>query len=408
METSPYPWPSVLASRVSSSASGSKTTSADGDGDGVREASAKSSNTTEKGSGGGNNNNSSSSSSIKSRIENIKLDENERQLLHCIIEPEKIKTTWDSIVCSAETKESLQALTSLVLTRPSEFSYGVLASERMAGCLLYGPPGTGKTLMGKAIAKEGGAAMLEVSAAAINDRWVGASERNVRAVFTLARKLAPVVVFLDEADSLLGTREGRFRNGHREVINQFLREWDGLSETDAFIMVATNRPHDLDEAVLRRLPRKILVDLPLAADRLDMLRMMLRDEQLDPATVSLERLAADTELYSGSDLKHLCVAAAFQAVRDTIKARDASPSPADFVFPDRRTLTGDHFARAMDEVSASVNPDTGLLKAIRKFDERFGDGQRKRKKVAAMGFAVAPYTHRAETARVRHELSSNA
>ncbi|KLU81584.1 katanin p60 ATPase-containing subunit [Magnaporthiopsis poae ATCC 64411] len=412
VETSPYPWPSVLAGRVSSSVSGSKTTSADGDGDGMREASSKSNNTTEYGSSSsssnGNSSSNRSSSSIKSRIENIKLDENERQLLHCIIEPEKIKTTWDSVVCSAETKESLQALTSLVLTRPSEFSYGVLASERMAGCLLYGPPGTGKTLMGKAIAKEGGAAMLEISAAAINDRWVGASERNVRAVFTLARKLAPVVVFLDEADSLLGTREGRFRSGHREVINQFLREWDGLSETDAFIIVASNRPHDLDEAVLRRLPRKILVDLPLASNRLDMLRIMLRDEQLDPVTVSLERLAADTELYSGSDLKHLCVAAAFQAVRDTIKARDASPSPADFVFPDRRTLTGDHFARAMDEVSASVSPDTGLLKAIRKFDERFGDGQRKRKKAAAMGFAVAPYTHRAETARVRHELSNNA
>ncbi|KAL8365827.1 hypothetical protein RB595_004551 [Gaeumannomyces hyphopodioides] len=396
-KTAAYPWPSVLANRVSSPTGGGSQT-APPDSDGVQGASSKNDKTAGDSGGSG-----------KSKSKNTKYDENEQQLLPCIVKPETIKTTWDSVVCSAETKDSLQALTSLVLTRPSEFSYGVLATERIAGCLLYGPPGTGKTLMAKAIAKESGATMLEVSAAAINDRWVGASERNVRALFSLARKLAPVVVFLDEADSLLGSRESRNRGGHREVVNQFLREWDGLSETDAFIMVATNRPFDLDEAVLRRLPRKILVDLPLAPHRLEILRVLLRDERLDPATVSLERLAADTELYSGSDLKHLCVAAAFHAVRDGIRARDASPNPADHVFPDRRLLTGDHFARAVHEVSASVSPDAGSLRAIRKFDERYGDGQaRRRRQAAAMGFAVAPVTHRSETARVRRELSGNA
>ncbi|KAL8397557.1 hypothetical protein RB594_004315 [Gaeumannomyces avenae] len=397
IKAAPYPWPSVLANKASSSTGGgSHTTSPEGDG--VQGASSKNGNTAgDRGSGSG----------MKPKNKNTKYDENEQQLLPCIVKPETIKTTWDSVVCSPETKDSLQSLTSLVLTRPSEFSYGVLATERIAGCLLYGPPGTGKTLMARAIAKESGATMLEVSAAAVNDRWVGASERNVRAIFSLARKLAPVVVFLDEADSLLGSRESRNRGGHREVVNQFLREWDGLAETDAFIMVATNRPYDLDEAVLRRLPRKILVDLPLAPHRLEILRVLLRDERLDPQSVDLARLAADTELYSGSDLKHLCVAAAFHAVRDAVRARDASPDPAAHVFPDRRLLTGDHFARAMHEVSASVSPDAGSLKAIRKFDERYGDGQAKRRRqAAAVGFAVAPVANRSETARVRRELNA--
>jgi SpoVK/Ycf46/Vps4 family AAA+-type ATPase len=246
----------------------------------------------------------------------------EKKLLSGLINAKDIHTTFADIVVPQETKESLIGLTTLSLIRPEAFSYGVLKTEHISGCLLYGPPGTGKTLLAKAVAKESGANMLEVSAADINDKWVGASEKNVQSLFSLARKLAPCVIFLDEADALLAARRsGPARAAYRETITQFLREWDGLTGSRAFIMVATNRPFDLDEAVLRRLPRKILVDLPLTPEREAILRVMLREETLAEG-VDVAWLAAETELYSGSDLKHLCVSAAMEAVREEVRAKE--------------------------------------------------------------------------------------
>ncbi|KIH94997.1 hypothetical protein SPBR_03576 [Sporothrix brasiliensis 5110] len=342
---------------------------------------------------------------ILKKVSSSDYTEYEKKFLSDLIDANEIKTTFDDIVIPTEVKESLKALTSLSLIRPEAFLYGVLAAERIPGCLLYGPPGTGKTLMAKAVAKQSGANMLEISAASINDMWVGNSEKNVQGLFSLARKLSPVVIFLDEADALLGARQTRpGRGGHRETINQFLREWDGLaSNMKAFIMVATNRPFDLDEAVLRRLPRRLLVDLPLRESRLAILRVMLRDEMLDSETVSLEKLAADTELYSGSDLKNLCVAAAMAAVREEVRAQAAHTGPDPFVFPERRVLSGRHFDRALQEIGASISEDMASLQAIRRFDERYGDNssKRRRKRQRGMGFEVAKGPPQTEEARVR-------
>ena len=166
-------------------------------------------------------------------------------------------------------------------------------------------------------------------------------------------------------------------------------------------MVATNRPFDLDEAVLRRLPRKILLDLPLQDDRLRILQVLLRDEILDKS-VSLAKLAAVTELYSGSDLKNLCVAAALEVVKEEVRAQDAHQGPEPFVFPEKRVLTSRHFDRALGEISASISEDMSSLQAIRKFDERYGDGRRKRRR--HMGFEVGPGRALTEEARVRQAV----
>lgn len=329
------------------------------------------------------------------------LDEEEKKLISGIVDVDEIHTTFDEVIVPSDVRHSLVALTTLSIQHPKAFSYGVLARERIHGCLLYGPPGTGKTLMAKAVAKGSGANMLEISAASINDMWVGNSEKNVRAVFSLARKLAPVVVFLDEADSLLGSR-GRQpnRGGYRETINQFLREWDGLTNAlntqQIFVLVSTNAPQDLDEAVLRRLPRRILLDLPLRDSRLAILQSLLRDEHLDPA-VSLEQLASDTELYSGSDLKNLAVAAAMEAAKEELAAKEADGA---YQFPARRILTKVHFDKASKDISASISEDMQSLKALRKFDEQYGDARRKKKR-SQMGFEVVPQVSKSEDAMIR-------
>ncbi|GAB1313076.1 Mus7/MMS22 family protein (ATPase) [Madurella fahalii] len=341
------------------------------------------------------------SSSNSSSPTSKEYDQHEKKLLSGLINARDIHTTFADIIVPQETKDSLIGLTSLSLIRPEAFSYGVLKTERIPGCLLYGPPGTGKTLLAKAVAKESGANMLEVSAASINDMWLGQSEKNVRALFSLARKLAPMVIFLDEADALLGARHNApGRSGHRETITQFLREWDGLSDMRAFIMVATNRPFDLDEAVLRRLPRKILVDLPLRAEREAILRVMLKDETL-AAEVDLAGLAAETELYSGSDLKNLCVSAAMEAVREEVRQKDEYAGEGEYQFPERRVLQKRHFDKGLREISASISEDMDSLKAIRKFDEQYGDAGRRRRGKRTMGFEVVPGKVGTEEARVR-------
>lgn len=312
-----------------------------------------------------------------------KCNKHEKRLLGGVIDPTSISTGFDQVRAAVETVDALKTLTSLSLLRPEAFSYGVLAQDKIPGVLLYGPPGTGKTLLAKAVAKESGAAVLEVSGSEVYDMYVGEGEKNVKAIFSLAKKLSPCVVFIDEADAIFGARTAHHqRTSHRELINQFLKEWDGMAKMSAFIMVATNRPFDLDDAVLRRLPRRILIDLPTMKDRLAILNIHLNGETLD-ADVDLKSIASDerTNLYSGSDLKNVAVAAALAAVKEEdIVFKETG------AYPEKRILKAKHFEQALGEISASISDDMGTLGMIRKFDEKYGDRKGRKKKVNRWGF----------------------
>lgn len=344
----------------------------------------------------------SSSKSGPELIDQIKQDCNshETRLLGGVVDAQNIKTGFDDVHVAPETIEALKTLTTLSLLRPDAFKYGVLAKDNLSGLMLYGPPGTGKTLLAKAVAKESKATVLEVSGAQIYEKYVGEGEKMVRAVFTLAKKLSPCVVFIDEADALFGTRNSASnRSTHRELINQFLREWDGMDDHKVFIMVATNRPFDVDDAVLRRLPRRLLVDLPVAKDRENILGIHLRDETLDPGVV-ISALAEQTPLYSGSDLKNLCVAAALAAVREENDLVAKHADDKTFALPERRTLYQRHFDKGLQEISASISEDMSSLNAIRKFDEQYGDRKGRRKK-ASYGFGALDAAVDENAARVR-------
>jgi SpoVK/Ycf46/Vps4 family AAA+-type ATPase len=335
---------------------------------------------------------SAGTSDVSARLQTLQKDADryEKKLINGVILPEKMKTTFADVHVAKATVEAVRDLTALSLQRPDAFKYGVLATNTLSGLLLYGPPGTGKTMLAKAVAKESEAAVLTITGSDVNQMWVGESEKTVKAIFTLARKLAPCIVFIDEADALLASRGGDGRGGkpnHRDTINQFLLEWDGMNESGVFLMVATNRPFDLDDAVLRRLPRRVLVDLPTQADREAILRIHTKDETL-ASSVSLADLASKTPFYSGSDLKNVVVSAALSAVRDEIeakKAHDAAQDTTDgavkeeYVFPEKRTLDEKHFDKAMGEVGASVSADMSSLKAVRKFDEQYGERKGRRK-----------------------------
>jgi len=174
-----------------------------------------------------------------------------------------------------------------------------------------------------------------------------------------------------------------------------------MNDLSAFIMVATNRPFDLDEAVLRRLPRRLLVDLPVEKDREEILKIHLKEELLDES-VSLSELAKDTPFYSGSDLKNISVAAALACIREENEAATKHTGDEPYKYPEKRILTKQHFSKAIEEISASISEDMSTLSAIRKFDEKYGDRKGRRKKTSAMGFGGTTFVEKdSEAARVR-------
>ncbi|PNS16828.1 hypothetical protein CAC42_4792 [Sphaceloma murrayae] len=324
----------------------------------------------------------------------------EQRLFPGIVDPANIKTTYNDVHVAPETIDALKTVTTLALLRPEAFSYGVLAKDRLTGLLLYGPPGTGKTLLAKAVAKDAQATVLEVSGAQVYEKYVGEGEKMVRAVFSLAKRLSPCVVFIDEADALFGSRgQSGNRTTHREIINQFLREWDGMDDHNVFLMVASNRPFEIDDAVLRRLPRRILVDLPTKQDRESILKIHLNGEIL-AEDVEVSKLAEQTPFYSGSDLKNVAVAAALAAVKEENELLAKNKEDKEFTLPERRTLTKGHFEKAIQEISASISEDMRSLNAIKKFDEQYGD-RKGRKKKEGYGFAGLMPEEDEAAARVR-------
>lgn len=165
-------------------------------------------------------------------------------------------------------------------------------------------------------------------------------------------------------------------------------------------MVATNRPFDLDDAVLRRLPRRILVDLPTRDDRLEILKIHLASEVLEPS-VSLEAIADQTNLFSGSDLKNICVSAALACVREENAAAAAAKVAGEaHKYPEKRVLENPHFAKALEEITASISDDMSSLVAIRKFDEKYGEKKGKKRK-SAWGFGASNQPESQGTGRVR-------
>ncbi|KAG9004252.1 hypothetical protein FRB94_002472 [Tulasnella sp. JGI-2019a] len=376
-------------------------------------------------------------------IERVKadktLDPHEKRLLGCIVDTGSMPTTFASVHLPVKTIDAVRTMVSLPLLYPEAFESGILKTHSMTGALLLGPPGVGKTLLARAVARESGARMLVVKPSDVMDMYVGEGEKLVRSVFSLARRLSPCVIFLDELDALFASRVSSRESGgamaHRSVITEFMQEMDGLktdrSQGNVIVIGATNRPFDLDDAVLRRLPRRLLVDLPGQKERLEILKIMLRDETIAPE-VDLATIAKRTETFSGSDLKHVCVSAALDAIKENVdlpwqtvfrateriddtknlpvvepsSSQSATTTPAlseallsegilasrasDEVddtlggtstavdsrpLPSSRVLHQRHFDKALSEIVPSTSESHGTLSELRKWNDEFGEGR---------------------------------
>jgi SpoVK/Ycf46/Vps4 family AAA+-type ATPase len=245
-------------------------------------------------------------------------------LISAVIPPNEVGVKFDQIGALENVKAALKELVMLPLQRPELFCKGNL-TRPCKGVLLFGPPGTGKTLLAKAVATEAGANFINITGSTITSKWFGDAEKLTKALFSLARKLSPAVIFVDEVDSLLGARGGSSEHeATRKTRNEFMAAWDGLHSKDnerVLVLAATNRPFDLDDAVVRRLPRRILVDLPNCENRVKILRVILADEELSQG-FDYGELARMTDGYSGSDLKNLSIAAAYRPIRELLELEE--------------------------------------------------------------------------------------
>ncbi|KAM3292793.1 hypothetical protein ACQJBY_036450 [Aegilops geniculata] len=334
---------------------------------------------------------SDNKSSKKSLKDVATENEFEKRLLADVIPPNDIGVTFDDIGALENVKETLKELVMLPLQRPELFCKGQL-TKPCKGILLFGPPGTGKTMLAKAVATEAGANFINISMSSITSKWFGEGEKYVKAVFSLASKISPSVIFIDEVDSMLGRRENPGEHeAMRKMKNEFMVNWDGLRTKDkerVLVLGATNRPFDLDEAVIRRFPRRLMVNLPDASNREKILKVILAKEELGQDT-DLESLANMTDGYSGSDLKNLCVTAAHYPIREILEKEkkeknvaksEGRPEPALHGSEDVRPLSLDDFKSAHEQVCASVSSDSANMNELVQWNDLYGEGGSRKKK----------------------------
>ncbi|CAL9227131.1 unnamed protein product [Arabidopsis halleri] len=327
-------------------------------------------------------------------------NEFEKRIRPEVIPANEIGVTFADIGSLDETKESLQELVMLPLRRPDLFKGGLLKPCR--GILLFGPPGTGKTMMAKAIANEAGASFINVSMSTITSKWFGEDEKNVRALFTLAAKVSPTIIFVDEVDSMLGqrTRVGE-HEAMRKIKNEFMTHWDGLMSNAGdriLVLAATNRPFDLDEAIIRRFERRIMVGLPSVESREKILRTLLSKEKTE--NLDFHELAQMTDGYSGSDLKNFCTTAAYRPVRELIKqeclkdqerkkkeeaekSSEEGSEAKEEVSEERvitlRPLSMEDMKVAKSQVAASFAAEGAGMNELKQWNDLYGEGGSRKK-----------------------------
>ncbi|RKP15244.1 P-loop containing nucleoside triphosphate hydrolase protein [Piptocephalis cylindrospora] len=241
-------------------------------------------------------------------VKDLKLDQYEDVIAAEVVHPDEIDVDFNDVGGLDSIIQDLQESIILPLTHPELFTSatGLLGTPK--GILLYGAPGCGKTMISKALAKESGATFINLRLSTLTNKWFGESNKLIMALFGLARKLQPSIIFIDEIDSFLRERRSTDHEAMGMMKAEFMTLWDGLvsgKDSRIIILGATNRPSDIDQAILRRMPKRFQISPPSPEQRESILRIILRDASLHP-DLTISRLVSITEGFSGSDLKEMC------------------------------------------------------------------------------------------------------
>jgi len=237
-----------------------------------------------------------------------------------LVVPEDITVSWSDIAGLESVVQELRENVILPVRHRNLFASSQLC-QAPKGVLLHGPPGCGKTLIAKATAKEAGMRFVNLDVAMLTDKWYGESQKLASAVFSLARKIQPCIIFIDEIDSFLRSRNTQDHEATAMMKTQFMMLWDGLStevNSNVIVMGATNRPQDLDKAILRRMPAQFHIGLPTEEQRKKILQLVLCTEAVND-DVDFNRLSKLTNGFSGSDLRELCRHASVYRIREMMR-----------------------------------------------------------------------------------------
>jgi len=283
-----------------------------------------------------------------------------------LIMKEKPNVSWDEVVGLDFAKKAIRECIVFPAERPDLFPLGW-----PRGILLYGAPGCGKTLLAAATAAEIDADFITVDAASIMSKWLGEAEANVARLFNSARRMlsengGAVIIFIDELDSLLGSRTQEI-GGEVRVRNQFLKEIDGIEDKGKnltlYVIGATNKPWSLDWPFLRRFQKRIHVPLPDHEARKDMLKQYSAPLRLD-GSVKWDELTRLTDGYAGSDIRDICQGVQLRVVSELFesgKALEKESLPREISFVD--------FKEVLKSRRPSVSPE--MLKAYTSWSENY-------------------------------------
>ncbi|RPA76077.1 AAA-domain-containing protein [Ascobolus immersus RN42] len=231
---------------------------------------------------------------------------------------------WSDIAGLDGAKAALKEVVVYPFLRPDLFS-GLREPAR--GMLLFGPPGTGKTMLARAVATESKSTFFGIGAGSLGSKWLGESEKLVRALFAMAKELAPSIIFIDEIDALLSSRSSGEHETNRKIKTEFLVGWSDLARAAAgkekttgdpsrvLVLGATNLPWDIDDAARRRFVRRQYIPLPEADTRLTHLKTLLAHQKTSLTDSEFDELVELTDGFSGSDITALAKDAAMGPLR---------------------------------------------------------------------------------------------
>lgn len=221
---------------------------------------------------------------------------------------------WDDVAGLEAAKALLKEAVILPIKFPQLFTG---KRKPWQGILLYGPPGTGKSYLAKAVATEAKSTFLSVSSSDLVSKFQGESERLVKHLFELARKNTPAIIFIDEIDSLCGSRSEGENESARRIKTEFLVQMQGVGKGNAGLLVlgATNTPWELDPAIRRRFEKRVYIPLPEAPARKTMFKIHIGNTPNNLTEEHFTRLAERTEGFSGSDISVVVRDALYEPVR---------------------------------------------------------------------------------------------
>ena len=300
----------------------------------------------------------------------VQRQENENDFEELVMK-EKPNVTWAQVIGLDDAKNALRESIVYPTKRPDLFPLGW-----PKGMLLYGPPGTGKTMLAAATANEMDGYFINVDASSMMSKWLGEAEKNISKLFAMARQYAdkeskPVILFVDEVDSLLGSRNSEV-GGELRTKTQFQIEMDGVNgkgkTSMLYVIGATNKPWSIDEPFLRRFQKRIYVSLPTLKAR-----QSLFDQYTAPLRKNIRVNSADLaklfDGYSASDIKDVCQAAQIKTVHEIFNDPNYH-EPIDGEEPTKpRELTITDFKEIMARRKPSISLE--MIRAYHKWSEKF-------------------------------------